>query len=377
MGDPALFAKSVLDRLSALETTQFGKITAYSDMTIFERSVLARLVALEINKFGGAGAVPDQTSFTREVLDRLTTLETSNPTAFLSPSVIAFDSAAGWTTGQNPPAISVTLPNDGSIQVGDWYRIEYANNVNFTGSAFGNWYQITSADVLNNGVTGTAYPWGATLAAGATWFRAYMGRGANAGAITLQSVPSNVITDTLNAAAALTTLDPATHESHVVLSNANLTATMPLAWGTQSNTRATLQPSPNDSYFETTVTVGAGSGKYVSVGFVDQSYAIATAGNRPNGAAIGCTYGNDGTLFHDGTFSNATAFTTGDKIGVRYNKTTKVVTFYKNGVAQTPTVTLTIATPYGFVGTNDNGDSITANFGPTFSFLPSGSAAYG
>lgn len=120
--------------------------------------------------------------------------------AALSAGAIAFDSGDGWATGQNPPAISITLPSDGSVQVGDWYRIEYASNSGFTGSAFGNWHQITSDDILNNNAVTTTYSWGvSTLPAGATWFRQYFGRGADAGHITLQSSASNVINDTLAA----------------------------------------------------------------------------------------------------------------------------------------------------------------------------------
>lgn len=190
---------------------------------------------------------------------------------------------------------------------------------------------------------------------------------------------SNVYSDTI--AVSVAVLDAAHKESHVALSgNPVLTATMPISWGSPSGVRASIQQVNNDGYFECTWTLGTGSNKKIFVAIVDGTYPISTAGGKPgNSSALGCSYNNDGDIFHDSTFSNASGWTAGDKIGVRLNKTTKVVTFYKNGVAQSPTVTLSSCTTfYGAVLVQDNGDTITANFGASaFSFLPSGANMYG
>lgn len=127
--------------------------------------------------------------------------------AYLIPARIDFDAANGWSSGQNPPAIAITLPSDGSIQVGDFYRAEFSQN-SFVTSSFSPWNQITSDDVLSSGEAGSfSFTWGSTLATGATSFRVWFGRGADANNITVQSsYPTNTLTDTLAAPSASATL---------------------------------------------------------------------------------------------------------------------------------------------------------------------------
>lgn len=118
----------------------------------------------------------------------------------LSALSIAFDTADGWTTGQNPPAIALTLPVDGSVTIGDWYQIEYANNNAFTGSTLSSWNQITSDDIENSADgPGFDFVWGTPPSSGLTYFRAWAATD-NAG--TGKSPASNIISDTLSSAGA-------------------------------------------------------------------------------------------------------------------------------------------------------------------------------
>lgn len=120
-------------------------------------------------------------------------------TGSLSAGTLAFDVANGWVTGQDPPALVITLPSNGSIQVNDWYRIVYGTSPTLTGATDGPWYQITSTDILSGGTGTTSYPWGTSPPPGLTYFGMQFGRGANALSITSTSPLSNIINDTLAA----------------------------------------------------------------------------------------------------------------------------------------------------------------------------------
>lgn len=145
----------------------------------------------------------------------------------LSAGVIAFDASTGWVTGQNPPSISVALPSDGSVQLGDWYRFEFSTDSGFATSTFTTWRQITLDDVVNSDDNGGfVFSFGGAIAGGLTYFRLFFGRGANAGAITLTSPASNVINDTLASAGATAKLDSGTTSRHgtaVVFTNTDHT----------------------------------------------------------------------------------------------------------------------------------------------------------
>lgn len=186
---------------------------------------------------------------------------------------------------------------------------------------------------------------------------------------------SNVYSDTITVSVAV--LDAAHKESHVVLSNGNLTATMPIHWGVCSSARATIEQVNDDGYFECTFTLGTDTSKNLAVGIIDGTFAVATAGNQPgSSSALGCSYRRDGVLYHDATNSTLPSWPTGAKIGVRLNKTTKVVTFYVNGVAQATTVTLSSCTTfYAVVSVFDTNDTITVDFDPATK--PSGASMYG
>jgi hypothetical protein len=133
----------------------------------------------------------------------------------LSAGSIAFDATSGWTSGQNPPAIKITLPSDGSIQVGDWFKFEYSSSSTFTTTTATAWHQITADDVINSDdAGGWIYTWGSKIPAGLTYFRMYFGRGATSTTITTTSGASNVINDTLSAPVAVAKLDKTTAARH-------------------------------------------------------------------------------------------------------------------------------------------------------------------
>lgn len=124
--------------------------------------------------------------------------------ATLSAGSIAFDTANGWTAGQNLPAIAITLPADGTVSVGDFYRIAYGTSSTLTGATNAPWHEITSDDVLNE-TLGMAYSWGiAQLPSGTEYMAVQFGRGADAASITLTSLLSNIINDTYSALASFT-----------------------------------------------------------------------------------------------------------------------------------------------------------------------------
>lgn len=290
-------------------------------------------------------------------------------------------------TGASPLVMQVS---DGSYVAGKYLQWE------FTGS-------LTPAKNADGSYTTTTQK-GVTFIDGDSWARLDLATGYNTpsgafafhcrvlqdnpnGAVTVTDQLGNTFnadasgwstdyTDTIIVSAA--TFDPANKVSFVTLSNGNLTMTAGANAG-QENARATIQPSSNDTYCEFTMTLGGNANQNLLVGIVDGAFAISTAGNNPNTAATGCGYRRDGAIYHDGTVTGGAAtYTTGDKIGVRYNKTTKLVTFYKNGVAVSPTVTLTLSNPYAFGAGFDVNDSIVANYGGSaFSFQPSGTTFYG
>lgn len=203
--------------------------------------------------------------------------------AALSAGSLAFDAANGWTTGQNPPALAITLPADGTVQVGDWYRLIYGTSSTLSGATNAPWHQITSDDVLNDSV-GNTYDWGVTqLPGGLTYFGVQLGRGASAGSITLTSAVSNIISDTIVAGVTFT---PSTTQP-AAINNSNASAIYNFSMDFQVGVPVVYVAHPNNARtLSSVILVGAGSGGTNLTGTVEAgSYgvlvtfpAIATAG---------------------------------------------------------------------------------------------------
>lgn len=297
--------------------------------------------------------------------------------ASMSAPSLAFDSADGWTTGQNPPQFAITLPSDGSVEVGDWYRIIYGTDAGLAGATDAPWHQITSDDVLNETV-GMSYDWGvSTLPAGQTYFAAQFGRGADEADITLTSPLSNIISDTIAAAELSTTLDPANASTHVTVGTgtfgANLRVSNGIDGGAQSVRTTTQVPVGGKYYCEMTVTALHASG-HVMLGASDGTFAFAsTFGTEPPVAGKGAGLAHNGFIYPSttglgvglaaGMILQCCIKRTGSstiRLWIGHNDT-----WVGDPSAETggETVTLTDTNCYGFVGVNDSVDEIDINFG--------------
>lgn len=167
------------------------------------------------------------------------------------------------------------------------------------------------------------------------------------------------------------TWNPADKAAPVTLSGGNLVATATTGGNIQRASN-TASSAGLKKYFEALITNAAGN--YCAVGIASASHSISSY----LGATASSGYGyHKGAILYPGATATSVDFTTGDVIGVLYDASaggsSGVVSFTKNGIPVTPTLTgintATIWKPTaGLYNTND---SITARFNPaSWSYAP-------
>lgn len=309
-----------------------------------------------------------------------------------SAGVLAFDTANGWATGQNLPAVTIVPPSDGSLQVGDWYRMVYGTSPSLTTPTYGPWHQISSDNVLGDAVSIT-YDWGvAQLPSVLTYFACQFGRGVDAAHITLISPLSNIISDTLRAVGATTTFDAANTETHVTVGDGTFGTNLRLFNGVdggQQCSRTTKQvPDGSKYYWEATLTAFHANG-HMLVGVTDGTFVFPTSfGSSPISASKGAGLNNNGLIYPSTSGLGGAAEAAGDIIQCCIKRTGTTVHLWigHNGVwvgdpsAETggESITLTDTNCYGFAGVNDSVDEIDVNFGQlAFNYpKPTGATAW-
>lgn len=161
------------------------------------------------------------------------------------------------------------------------------------------------------------------------------------------------------------TWNPADKHTTVTLSNSDRTASNA---GGNGGVRATIPvPSSSDKYWEFTVTSGA-SGQ---IGIAKATVPLTTF---PSASTDAVMYLYGGQLVSGGvTLASNASYTTADVIGIRYDSSTGVVTFYKNNTLQPNSVTGLSGIYYPAFGGGTGAG--TVNFGPTLTYsLPSGAS---
>lgn len=160
------------------------------------------------------------------------------------------------------------------------------------------------------------------------------------------------------------TFDPTYKGTNTTLSGGNLTATMS---GGQSVAMATIGGSTTGKssgkwYWEINYSAGGGNR---CIGIL--SGTVANLNTWVGGDTYGFSYystGGGGNWFHQGTVdfgAFSTDYTVGDVIGVALDAGANTIQFYKNGVAVTPSKSITGGNYFPAVGSNVGG--FIANFG--------------
>ena len=377
MADTTSLTVSVLARLSALETQQFGSVTNYSDITTFERMVLARLVALEINKFGAGAGVPDTTSFTREVLDRLTALEAGGggqQFSTLSAPTLTNYSALG--------AAPVTLQwSDTDYTVGLYGQLQIASDSGFSTITQNIVFFIDGSSWANlNESIGLVTPSGTYYAriracrdddSGSTTVTGFDPSGNAVSFLADVSPWSNTFTDTINASVNVWNTTTGTNKSQYVTVSGtpSLVVTGTTGVGAPEGVRG-VTATTGKRHFEVKVTSRDGTDPLL-IGIDDGTTALGPALFNPPNPGVYYSGGNivkNGTTVQTGLASLAT----NDVLAVEFDTVGGTVSFYKNGTQIGTTVTgVSFSSYYSYCGT-DQGSVLTENFGSSaFTMTPS------
>lgn len=291
----------------------------------------------------------------------------SSSVAITAP-VLARTSSAG----ASPLTWSTTI--DGSVYAGYFWRLQ----VDQTSNAFGAITQEISQMITPSEIAALDGSFSSFLTPSGLYYmriRVEIDDGASGPGSGTNSAWSNVLTDTIVTSVA--TFDPANKRTFVTLSGGNLIATVTANAG-PSGTRATIEPTTNDTYFETIITKGGNANQHTYVGAVDSTFGITGSTVPGNTSGLGTCYRDDGVIYRNTGTQAVASYTTGDKIGVRINKSTKDVTYYKNGTLIATINNPSMTTFYGYAAGQDVNDSVTANFGATaFTHQPSGTSMYG
>lgn len=177
-----------------------------------------------------------------------------------------------------------------------------------------------------------------------------------------------------------TTWNSADKAAQIVLSGGNLTAARPSGSGdTWQGVRATQGFTSGKRYFEITATTVPTTGGLL-VGLANSSWAL---NGNTSGSHVIAMYAADGNIYQNAVDVGDAGIigTAGDVMGVAADFDADTVQFRKNGgtLSATCSISMIAGTIFPIVGfTNNNPESITANFG-TSSFsggLPSGFVAW-
>jgi hypothetical protein len=175
---------------------------------------------------------------------------------------------------------------------------------------------------------------------------------------------TDVPTLTSATAANFAVLNPLSSSTNLTFSNANLATTY--AAGTWNVSRASIGITSGSWYWE--VTAGGANNNFIGIA---NSAAAVTDALGTNSNSAGWNFG--GSFFYNGTSVNfAVVWTTGDVIGVAFNATTNVITFYKNGVVVNSGGTATAVTGgLYFPANSQSAGTFNVNFGQRpFSYTP-------
>jgi hypothetical protein len=168
----------------------------------------------------------------------------------------------------------------------------------------------------------------------------------------------------------MTTFDPAAKGTSIVLSNNNLTATLPS--GTFCSVRSTTsRNSSSGFYFEvtwSTVTTGGGAASSIGTGNASANMSSYLSADG-NSLGYNCNGGIAWNNISQGTFATWAA---GDIIGALVtNATVNNTKFYKNGT-QVFSGSFNFVPNYAAITLGNINDAATANYGPSVAFSPSG-----
>lgn len=291
-------------------------------------------------------------------------------------SAVSFPSSMGAATYSVSSLIrsgataTATLTTDPGVNVGDSITVAGASpsnyNVTANVTAVTPYSSVTAGTVIitsltRSGTTATAVTSGAHLltngngyaisgATGAAYNGTYTVAVTGASSFTY-----TVSVTTFSAWNAAATWNPSDKDSHVTLSNGNLTATVNNSGGSYPTVRSTVGKSSGKFVFEFTVT----SATSLQIG-VETAASSLTSYVGSQSTSWG--YAIAGYVYHNGAASGPYAsFTVGDVIGVRADMDNGIVSFFKNGIYQTALTGVT-GTVYAAISSNTAGGG-TANFG--------------